>query len=92
MMQGGDDEELWNRPFAPYLFRMWSRPLVRRLKETCGSPNLMLMAMVLLPLLLYVATGSRGFERTMMLIFSGGLVFLGMTWKFGLSPSILSFR
>lgn len=56
---------------------------VRRLKEACGSPDLILIALILLSLLLYLTIGSRGFERGMMLIFSGGLVFLGMTQKFG---------
>ena len=50
-----------------------------------GSSELGVIALVLLPLLLYALTGSRGFERAMMLVFSGGLVFLGMVQTFGSS-------
>lgn len=56
---------------------------VRRQKETKASPSLVLVALVSLPLLFYAITGSRGHERAMVLAFSGGVVFLGMTQTFG---------
>lgn len=51
---------------------------VRRQRERSKSFDPWLILPILLPLIYYALTGPRGFERTMMLFFSGGVVCLGM--------------
>lgn len=60
---------------------------LRRFRAVSGSANLTLVALVLFSLVLYSLPGTRGFERVMMLLFSGGLVYLGMTQTVGSSLS-----
>jgi peptidoglycan/LPS O-acetylase OafA/YrhL len=58
---------------------------LRRRRERHRFLDPALLVMILLSLLFYACTGPRGIERTMMLFFSGGLVFLGMALALGAS-------
>lgn len=58
---------------------------IKRMRERHRSLDAVLIVLMLLSLFLYVFTGPRGIERTMMLVFSGGVVFLGMILASGAS-------
>lgn len=65
--------------FGVLFYGIWRR------RERRWSLDSALLVLILLPLFLYVFTGPRGIERTMMLGFSGSVVFLGMTQALGAS-------